>query len=273
MPQILLFVLILLFAFPNWASVQENAPSGDYSQYILSPEYFGMVRLNNYSQKAGVAPVIFDHWLHRAIFTCRICHVDIGFAMKSNETKISAAENMNGYYCGACHDGKKAIDDKKIFAACAVKYTSKEGKRCARCHSEGKTGQRKYDYQTFTKNLPRLQYNLIDWEKAEVKGQIKSITFIEGVSYARDSLKAQKDFSITAKSWRKSDVIFSHKKHVVWNGCGVCHPLIFPSSEKGTVQYSMFQIIDGEYCGACHVTVAFPVWICSKCHKETVKLR
>jgi len=32
--------------------------------------------------------VVFDHWLHRAKFTCRLCHVDIGFAMKAEATDI-----------------------------------------------------------------------------------------------------------------------------------------------------------------------------------------
>jgi len=273
MPQILLFVFIILFSFPNLAFVQERPPVPGYGEYIRPPDYFGMVVLNNYSRKAGVAPVIFDHWLHRATFTCRICHIDIGFSMKSNATEISADDNINGYYCAACHNGKTAIEGKKVFAACAVKYTAEEGKRCVRCHSVGTTSQRKYDYQTFTKNLPRLQHNLIDWEKAEAKGQIKSIEFLEGISYKREHLKAQKDFSIKSKSFRKSDVMFSHKKHVVWNGCAVCHPLIFPSSKKGTVQYSMFQIMEGEYCGACHVTVAFSVWLCYKCHKGPVHLK
>ena len=111
----------------------------------------------------------------------------------------------------------------------------------------------------------------IDWEKAEVQKKIKSIDSIEGIFYKSDAIKAQKNFSIKSKSWRKADVMFSHKKHVVWNGCAVCHPLIFPSSKKGTVQYSMFNIMDGEYCGACHVSVAFSVWLCYKCHEDSVQ--
>jgi c(7)-type cytochrome triheme protein len=214
--------------------------------------------------------VVFDHWLHRAKFTCRLCHVDIGFAMEAEATDISAADNMNGNFCGACHDGKRVIEDKEIFAACAAEFTKEVEERCARCHSQGTTGKRKYDFKTFAENLPRLTGNSIDWEKAEADWKIKPMYFLEGVSFKRDHLKTQKDFSIKVTTWA-SDVIFSHKKHVSWNGCEVCHPLIFPSSKKGTVKYTMFQIMEGEYCGVCHLNVAFSVWLCAKCHKNPVR--
>lgn len=271
MAKIIFFTFILLYSFAGPASVRGNPPAEDYGQYIPPAQYLGMVRLNNFTKQAGIAPVIFDHWLHRAIFTCRICHVDIGFAMKARGTAIRADDNINGYFCGSCHDGKQVINGEKVFASCATKYSKKEGKRCVRCHSEGKEDQRKYNFQTYTKDLPRLQYNQIDWEKAEDLGKIKSIDSIEGVFYKTETIKAQKNFSIQSKSWRKADVIFSHKKHVAWNGCAICHPLIFPSSKKGTVQYTMFSIMEGEYCGACHVNVAFSVWLCYKCHKESVQ--
>jgi c(7)-type cytochrome triheme protein len=268
---ILSYVVIMLLLLVNMVSAQNHATPDDYGQNVPSPEYFGTVVLNNYSKQAGMAPVVFDHWLHRATFNCRICHVDIGFAMKSKASAIRAKDNIDGYFCGTCHDGKREVKGKEIFAACAVKYTKEEGKRCIRCHSDCTTGQRKYDYQTFTNNLPLLERNLIDWEKAEEEGLIHSIDTLAGVFYKTDAIQAQKDFSIESRSWRKSDVIFSHKKHVVWNGCAVCHPMIFPSSQKGTVEYSMFEIMDGEYCGACHVNVAFSVWLCYKCHEGPVQ--
>ena len=48
-----------------------------------APADYGRVVINNASQKAGLAPVVFDHWLHRAKYTCRLCHIDIGFGMKA----------------------------------------------------------------------------------------------------------------------------------------------------------------------------------------------
>jgi c(7)-type cytochrome triheme protein len=260
MPPLVLYTFIAIFFLPIVASAQ-----------VPSHESYGTVILDNYSKEAGVVPVVFDHWLHRAKFTCKLCHVDIGFTMKAEATEIRAVDNINGYYCGSCHDGRRVIEDKKIFAACAVKYTEEEGKRCARCHSVGRTGQRKYNFKTFTAKLPRLFGDLIDWETAEKQGKIKPTDFLEGISYKRAPLKPQEDFSMEVKSWSWPDVIFSHKKHIVWNGCEVCHPLIYQSSKKGTVRYSMVEIMEGESCGVCHVSVAFSVWLCSKCHKKTVQ--
>ena len=265
--QVFLYVVLIVFSLPVFAS------AGDYSQYLqyIPPaEYYGRVVLNNYSQKAGTTPVTFDHWLHRARFTCRLCHIDIGFAMKAEETAVSASDNMNGYYCGSCHDGLREFEGKKIFGACTDNYSEEEGRRCAKCHSRNEAEDRKYSYKTFTENLPQMPSGLIDWEKAEEDGKIKLTDFFEGVSYKREPLKVQDDFAIKVTSWA-SDVIFSHKKHTVWNGCEVCHPLIFPSSKKGTIKYSMFQIMEGEYCGACHLSVAFSVWLCDKCHIKPVE--
>lgn len=252
-------LLLLVFAGP--------AVSGK----IPLPDQLGRIRLNNSAKQNGMAPVVFDHWLHRAQFTCRVCHVDIGFAMKQEATQINAELNMQGSYCGACHDGKRVVDRKVIFASCAEKFGDEEAKRCARCHSEGVENTREYTFEEYTKNLPRLTAGrLIDWEKAEEEGTVQPIDFLEGISFRRDHLKEQEDFSIEVTSWA-SDVIFSHRKHAVWNGCELCHPLVFPSSKKGTVKYTMFQIMRGEYCGACHIRVAFSVWLCHKCHKKPAR--
>jgi c(7)-type cytochrome triheme protein len=236
---------------------------------IPSQENYGTLVINNYSHKAGMVPVVFDHWLHRAKFTCRLCHIDVGFTMKAEATAIRAVDNMNGYYCGSCHDGLRVFEGKEIFASCAKEYTPEEGKRCARCHSFEKSEGRQYDFETFTASLPRVFGKLIDWEKAVEEGKIKPVDYLEGVSPKRAALEAQKDFSILVRSMRWADVNFSHKKHIFWNGCEVCHPLIYQSSKQGTLQYSMADIMDGESCGVCHVSVAFSVWLCRKCHTES----
>lgn len=251
----LFFLVALLCLFPG--------PS--FSGKIPLPQDLGKVVLDTTSKKAGMAPVVFDHWLHRATFTCRVCHIDIGFAMEKEATGITADLNMQGLYCGSCHNGKRTIGEKVIFASCAEKVTGEEKKRCTRCHSKGTKGKREYEFEKFAKKFPRLPDGSIDWEKAEDKGIIKPIDFLPGISFHRDPLKSQEDFSIEVTSWA-SNVIFSHKKHAVWNGCELCHPQIFPSAKKGTVQYSMFQIMRGEYCGICHLKVAFSVWLCNKCH-------
>ena len=114
------------------------------------PSEYGRVIIKNYSRRAGLAPVVFDHWVHRSRFTCRLCHVDIGFAMNAGETHITAAMNRQGLYCGACHDGKRSFGDKKIFAACSEGVSKEESLRCDRCHSQGKKVKKEYDFTAFT---------------------------------------------------------------------------------------------------------------------------
>ena len=40
---------------------------------------YGDVVINNFSDKAGMRPVIFPHWFHRVRFRCKVCHADLGF--------------------------------------------------------------------------------------------------------------------------------------------------------------------------------------------------
>lgn len=236
------------------------------------PFEYGEAIIGNYSESAGIAPVVFDHWFHRAKYTCRVCHVDVGFAMKTNGTGIRAADNIKGYYCGTCHNGKTIEGDRKIFDACSAKHSRDEASRCKRCHSLGEKVKKEYDFAIFTKKFPRERFgNGVDWEKAEEQGIIKPLDFIEGVSIKRTPLAVQKDFSIQVKIETMPEIIFSHKKHTIWNGCELCHPEIFAGIKKGTTKYSMVDIFDGKYCGACHRTVAFPTTDCQRCHTKPVK--
>jgi c(7)-type cytochrome triheme protein len=206
--------------------------------------------------------VVFDHWLHRARFTCRLCHVDIGFAMQANGTGITAATNEQGFHCGACHNGKRLFEGKPVFAACSGEAG---GKDCSRCHSLGRKGVRKYDYQTFTAKLPKSIYG-VDWMAAESEGKVKLVDSLEGISIKRAPMKTREDFSIQAALPWVHPIVFSHQKHAVWNGCELCHPEIFPTAPRDTVRDSMFLNIEGRYCGACHGKVAFPLNNCRQCH-------
>jgi c(7)-type cytochrome triheme protein len=236
------------------------------------PEEYGRVVINNYSEKAGLAPVVFDHWLHRARFSCRLCHVDIAFAMKAGATSIRAADNMRGYYCGACHNGKMPVEDRKVFESCAKEQLPKDARRCERCHSLGRDVKREYDFTAFSKKLPKERFgNGIDWEKAEEMGLVKPAQFLEGVSVKRSPLKIQKDFTLEARVEGMPEIIFSHRKHTVWNGCELCHPEIFFGVKKGMTKYTMPEIFEGKYCGVCHRTVAFPLIDCQRCHAKPVQ--
>lgn len=239
--------------------------------YSTRPSEYGRVIIGNYSQLAGLAPVVFDHWEHRSKFTCRLCHVDIGFAMNAGTTNITAATNRQGFYCGACHDGKRYFGGKKLFASCSESIPKGESTRCDRCHALDKRAGRGNEFTAFIEKLPKVALgNGVNWEEAEAQGLIRPVDFLEGVSVKRSSLQAQKDFVVDVKAAWIGNVIFSHKKHSVWNGCEVCHPEIFPNVQKGATKYSMFQIIDGQYCGVCHDKVAFPIQACQRCHKKPI---
>lgn len=235
------------------------------------PYEYGRVIINNYSDKAHLAPVVFEHWIHRSKFTCRVCHVDVGFAMKAGETGITAADNARGYYCGACHNGKRVVDGKTIFQSCSQKLTRDDASRCQRCHSHGLKVASDYDFFRFSQPLPKERFgNGIDWEKSEELQLIKPSNFLEGVSIQKTSLVLQQDFTLNARVQGMPDIIFSHKKHTVWNGCELCHPEIFVGVKRGTARYTMVDISEGKSCGVCHTTVAFPLTDCQRCHSKPV---
>jgi c(7)-type cytochrome triheme protein len=255
-----LLVLLITFGALAQTGVKKKRPL---------PQDYGKVLIDNVSEKAGLPGVEFDHWLHRSKFTCRLCHVDIGFAMKAGATGIRAADNMKGYYCGACHHGKPAA--VKAFESCSKKFSPEDMKRCERCHSRGRNVKRESDFSVYTEKFPRERFgNGIDWEKTEVDGHVKLTDYLEGVSIKKQQMGVQKDFALSAKVEGMPDIIFSHKKHTVWNGCEVCHPEIFVGVKKGATKYSMIEIFEGKYCGVCHGTVAFPLMDCQRCHTKPV---
>ncbi|MBN4063248.1 hypothetical protein JYT79_00550 [Cardiobacterium sp. AH-315-I02] len=69
---------------------------------------YGDVVINNYSDQAGMRPVVFSHWFHRIRFRCKVCHADIGFEFKAGGNDIDMLKIIDGEYCGACHDGEVA---------------------------------------------------------------------------------------------------------------------------------------------------------------------
>jgi c(7)-type cytochrome triheme protein len=84
---------------------------------------YGDIVINNYSDGAGMRPVIFPHWFHRVRFACKVCHADLGFALKAGGDQMDMAKILDGQFCGACHNGTTAWATE----------------RCALCHS-GRTG-------------------------------------------------------------------------------------------------------------------------------------
>ena len=74
---------------------------------LIRAEY-GDVLINNYSEAAGMRPVVFPHWFHRIRFRCKVCHADLGFKMQAGGNEINMLKIIDGEFCGACHDGDMA---------------------------------------------------------------------------------------------------------------------------------------------------------------------
>ncbi len=266
MKKLLLVLLLLLFTVQGL-----NAQGGVKKKRPRAYDY-GQVVISNFSVDAGLSPVVFDHWVHRSKYTCRLCHVDIAFEMQANATEITAADNMQGFYCGTCHNGTTLYQGKAIFASCDPALKTSDRVRCERCHLPQKDPQRKKDFYAFIKTLPSERFgNKVNWEQAEIEGQIEPIDFLDGVSVKNPSLPIQKDFTLQPKVEGMPNIIFSHKKHTTWNGCQTCHPEIFVGIKKGSTKYSMIDIFAGKYCGVCHGKVAFPLKGCQRCHTEPVQ--
>lgn len=87
----------LLAALALWAMVPRPALA----------EY-GDVVINNYSDAAGMRPVVFPHWFHRVRFRCKVCHADLGFQFKAGGNQINMLKIIDGQYCGSCHNGELA---------------------------------------------------------------------------------------------------------------------------------------------------------------------
>ena len=258
---LLLAVMLCILAAPAAVRAETKA---------TAPADYGRVVINSFSQKAGLAPVVFDHWLHRAKYTCRLCHGDLAFAMKAGGTGIKAADNQQGNFCGVCHNGKMQDNSRKVFAACTTDKS--DAARCERCHSLGKSPKKDYDFAAFTASFPKDKLgNGINWELAASGGLIHLTDYIEGVSMKQQPREIVKDFTIQPKTKGVNEIIFSHKKHSQWNGCEVCHPDIFAGGKRGTTTYSMDEINKSKFCGACHGTVAFPLAECDRCHSTPVK--
>lgn len=251
-------VLLLFFAATVFAQTFGT------KKRMPRPAEFGNVTINNSTKGSNIAPVVFPHWLHRVNYTCRLCHVDLGFAMEAGQTDFREIDNQNGLYCGACHNGKIA------FAAEEKGSDNSVTKHCSRCHSKGREIKFTNEFYEVVAGFPRARFgNKVDWLKAEEQGLLDLTDYLEGISIKRRELEIPVESVIDSKTDGMPDIIFSHEKHAVWNGCELCHPQIFGIKKASTV-YEMQQIFDGKYCGACHGKVAFMTTDCQACHSKNV---
>jgi c(7)-type cytochrome triheme protein len=228
-------------------------PNGPFWRY-------GNVTMRARARKAGMEPVVFAHWSHRSRYTCRICHLDLGFGMRQGDTGITRSQYLSGKFCGACHNGETA-------------FTVKDGPdaQCGRCHLKN-TKELEKDFTSFAESMPIAPFgNGIDWAAALRDGAIKPVDSLEGADPAMPlPAKLKKPLKLGTTSPR-SDVAFSHEEHFAELDCSSCHPDIFNIKQKSTAAFSMDANIYNNFCGACHMQVAFPMNDCRRCHLSMSK--
>ena len=213
-------------------------------------ELYGNVLIRRLTADGPAKPVMFQHWTHRTRYTCRVCHLELDFAMKRNATEITEAANRKGAYCGACHNGTIAFGQTE--------------ENCAKCHNGGVTS----NAAEFRKlaELPQSRYgNRVDWSRALASGAIRP-----AASLTREYEPMSLDTVLTLEAeWNfVAPAVFPHAEHVQWLDCANCHPAIFNIKKKTTKHFSMSYNVEGEFCGACHLRVAFPMDDCVRCHPD-----
>lgn len=108
------------------AAVALAAVGGAYSLEVRDARAeYGDVVINNYSDAAGVRPVVFPHWFHRVRFRCKVCHSDLGFKFKAGGNEINMLKIIDGQFCGACHNSTVAWSIEN----CDLCHSGKPGTR------------------------------------------------------------------------------------------------------------------------------------------------
>jgi c(7)-type cytochrome triheme protein len=218
---------------------------------------YGTLEMRRKAKKAGMAAVVFSHWSHRAQYTCRVCHQELGFSMRSGDSGITRAQYVAGKYCGACHNGVTAFT-----------VQDGPGRQCDKCHMKD-TRELEKQFEDFAKDMPFASFgNGIDWAEAIRTGKIRpknALASEQAIQNLPDKLKSPMKLGTSTP---RSDVTFSHEEHFFELDCSACHPDIFNIKKKGTKAFTMESNIYGSYCGACHMRVAFPMNDCKRCHSQ-----
>lgn len=233
-----------------------TVPTGTGLPRIIKPEQYGNVILDRYSSKKNFKPVVFPHWWHRAQYTCKVCHLDIGFQMQAGADDIKMVEIFQGKWCGKCHNGKIA------FAPAGPK-----GANCQRCHSLGldRKVTKNRDPRGYLSVLPPNSFgNRVDWVKAIDEGKITPKASIDGKA---KMVVLPVNVVRPVPSGIMPDVVYPHKPHTQVLACQNCHPGIFKMKAQSNL-ITMKEIFQGQWCGRCHGKVAFPVEDCFRCHSK-----
>ncbi len=221
-------------------------------------------------KEKGLSPVLFPHWLHRTLFSCKVCHDEI-FEMDRWTNAIVMEKIKKKQLCGACHNDTIAFgvnDDN-----------------CIRCHMAGTDKAehlhniKKIDHERIKNAAKRLgaqwhpekiaggklpvdRFGFIDWVELRKKGVVKPLQSFD--KEAAGEVKENK-ILIRSKSPAVRDILFDHKTHSSVIRCSSCHPAQF-KEELGANKMNMKAIAQGRFCGYCHGKVSFTFKDCVRCH-------
>jgi c(7)-type cytochrome triheme protein len=243
LPGIALLLWGLFLAVPGASADFFDLPQ------LPPPNEYGNLLINRTSTANGVKPVTFSHWQHRVKYTCRVCHSELEFNMRANTTEITEMANRKGKYCGACHNGKIAF---------------RHNGNCDKCHN-GDIAYGRDKFEMFGK-IPyvRTAYgDGINWVESLRTGVINPVNYLKMKS---QDLPFEKMLILESEMSIIPPSIFPHKAHTAWLDCDSCHPEVFNIKKKTTKHFSMSYILKGQFCGVCHINVAFPMDDCKRCH-------
>ncbi len=215
------------------------------------PDEYGNILIDRTATRNNVRPVTFSHWQHRMKYTCRVCHSELEFNMKVNTTEITESAIRKGKFCGACHNGRIAF---------------RSVDNCDKCHNGMKGYGREKFAVFFQSPFPRTEFgNGINWVEALRRKMINPATYLKTKP---QDIPFDKNLLLEAEWTMIPPAVFPHKEHMEWLDCNICHPDIFNIKKKSTKHFAMSYILKGQFCGVCHLTVAFPMDDCKRCHPD-----
>lgn len=222
---------------------------------LPAPDKYGDVVMDRVSTTNGQKSVLFSHWSHRARYTCRVCHFELDFSFVAGQTGVTEEDNLDGEFCGACHDGKTAFGHTE--------------KQCATCHT-GPDIDRSEQFMQLDDALWKLAQtkfgNRINWVKAQQRGLITPKYSIFRPDEKPLSFSSQ---LILKAEWSwVAPAVFNHATHTPWLDCANCHPHVFNIKKKTTKHFRMEYILEKQFCGVCHFAVALPIDDCRACHPD-----
>jgi len=226
--------------------------------YTGPAEEYGELILDRRAMQLNSKPVRFSHGKHRKKFTCGVCHTELEFSLELDGTEITRADYLDGRYCGACHNGKIAFSTEFACNACHITADRDDGTTLP------------VPATNSTHPLPKTKHgDHINWVAAMETEAIQPLSFIPGRVQMTSSMPLPKHLE-KPLYWttNAANVIvrFPHRSHTEWLDCSNCHPDLFTIKQTGTIEFNKESNLYGQFCGACHMNVAFPMNGCGRCH-------